>query len=148
MVKDGWDKADIIGKMVIGILVPVVIAFFGYKINHSIQEKAQQQKEIELGQKYIEIAVGILNNDPSKNMPLREWAIDILKKYSPVEISPAAIKALKEKRLSVEVLLSSASAHAQVGDIKVTTQETASETKGIGGIGAKTGQGRLTVTDK
>lgn len=55
MAKDGWDKTHIL----IGLLVPVVIAIFGYIINNSIQEKGLQQK-------YIEIAVGILNSDPSK----------------------------------------------------------------------------------
>jgi hypothetical protein len=151
MTKDRWDKVDIIAKMVIGVLVPVVITFFGYKINRSIQEKAQQQKDVELSQKYIEIAVGILNSDPSKKEkePLRDWAIDVLKKYSPIEISPAAIKALKEQRLSVEVLVSGVSAHAQVGDIKVTTtQGKTTSTKGIEGAGMKAEPGQLTVTDK
>ncbi len=98
MAKDGWDKAEIVAKM----LVPIVIALFGYLINNSIQEKALQQKDVELSQKYIEIAVGILKSDPSKKEkePLRAWAIDVLKKYSPIEISPAAIEALKNERLS------------------------------------------------
>ena len=141
MAKDGWDKTHII----IGLLVPVVIAYFGYEINSSIQEKGLQQK-------YIEIAVGILNSDPLKkeNEPLRDWAIDVLEKYSPIKISPAAIKALKEQRLPVTVLLSGISAQAQTGQPKGTNSpgngpETASA-KSTGGAGSKARTGQVTGT--
>ena len=59
------------------------------------------QKQVELNQKYIEIAVGILNSKPTpETIPLRDWAIDIIDKYSEIKLSKEAKKLLKVKPLS------------------------------------------------
>lgn len=94
------------------ILLPVILALLGYMLNESYKAKEQQlkqleinrnfiQKKVELNQKYIEIAVGILNGKPTPEaIPLRNWAIDIIDKYSEIKLSKEAKKLLKEKPLS------------------------------------------------
>jgi hypothetical protein len=92
--KDSWDKFKIIST----ILIPVVLGVAGYFINSSIKEK-----EIKL--KYIEIAVGILQNDPSEDKEgLRLWAIDIIQKQALIPLSQKAIDELKRSALPVDGL--------------------------------------------
>ena len=90
--KDIWDK----WKIVSTILIPVVLGVAGYFINSSIKEK-----EIKL--KYIEIAVGILQENPSEDKRgLRLWAIDILQKHALIPLSGEAINELKSTALPVD----------------------------------------------
>jgi hypothetical protein len=102
------NKIEIISK----ILLPVVLLLLGCMLNNSYRAKEQQlkqvelnqqfiQKQVELNQKYIEIAVGILNSKPTpETIPLRDWAIDIIDKYSEIKLSKEAKKLLKVKPLS------------------------------------------------
>jgi hypothetical protein len=70
-------------------------------LNESYKAKEQQLKQVEINQKYIEIAVGILNGKPTPEaIPLRDWTIDIIDKYSEIKLSKEAKKLLKEKQLS------------------------------------------------
>ena len=80
MKKDCWDIVKIISE----IIAIVVIAFYGYRINATLKQK-------ELNVKMIELSIDILTIKPSKEAdPLREWAIDILDRYSEVPISEEA----------------------------------------------------------
>lgn len=125
------------------LLVPAVIVVFGSIINNSIQEKTLQQK-------YIEIAVDILNSEPIKERePLRRWAISVLKEYSPIKISPDAIEILEIQRLPVT--LSGVSAQTQAGQLRVTTTQEKADTtpaESLKGIGTKAEPGQLKVTDE
>jgi hypothetical protein len=94
------------------IALPVILAIGSCVLNESYKAKEQQlkqvelsqnfiQKRVELNQKYIEIAVSILNVKPTPEAtPLRDWAIDIIDKYSEIKLSKEAKKLLKEKPLS------------------------------------------------
>lgn len=106
---DYWlNKIEIASK----ISVPIILFVLGNQIKESYQAKEQQlrqvelnqnlvQKQGELNQKYIEIAVGILNSKPTpETEPLRDWAIDIIDKYSELKLSKDAKKLLKVKTLS------------------------------------------------
>lgn len=106
---DYWlNKIEIGAK----ISLPVILLLLGSELNESYRAKEQQlkqvelnqnyiQKQVELNQKYIEIAVGILNGKPTpETIPLRDWAIDIIDKYSEIKLSKEAKKLLKEKPLS------------------------------------------------
>lgn len=94
---DYWlSKAETVAR----ILLPLILLFLGYILNDSYKIKEQQLKQIELNQKYIEIAVGILNSKPAAETTLlRDWAIDIIDKYSEIKLSKEAKKILKEKAL-------------------------------------------------
>ena len=75
--KNYWDKARIIGTF----LIPIIIAIFGYFINHTI-------KENEIRLKYIEIALNILREEPNQETTgLRSWAIDVVQKFLIIEFS-------------------------------------------------------------
>ena len=93
--KDYWDKAQIIGTL----LIPIAIAVFGIFINNTIKEK-----EIKL--KYIELAISILRDEPKQEtIGLREWAINLVQKYSIEKFSEGALEELKRSALPYEKLL-------------------------------------------
>lgn len=93
-LKDRWDKTEIIIKIIGAILIPLLLFIYGNRINTTIQEK-------ELSVKYIEIATGILSQEP-KNTPvsLRNWAVEIIKHYSKdVSLTKNAVNELKNNPL-------------------------------------------------
>jgi hypothetical protein len=93
--KDYWDKAQIIGTL----LIPIVIAIFGLFLNNTIKEK-----EIKL--QYIEMALGILREEPNQDsIGLRLWAIDVAQKYSIVGFSEEALEELKKSALPYRKIL-------------------------------------------
>jgi len=70
--KDSWDKADVIGKMVGSLFIPVVVLLAGYWVNIALQKRADQQKTVEL-------AISILQSDKSDKTPeLKKWALSVL----------------------------------------------------------------------
>jgi hypothetical protein len=80
--KDWWDKADIVGKWV----VAVIIALVGWWIQNVLTTQ-------NTGKDYIGIALGILERkdlpeDMQKNKGLREWAVGLLNNYSPKQLDP------------------------------------------------------------
>jgi len=59
-------------------------------------------KESENRVRYIEIAIGILKGEPSKETnALRIWAINVINQYSIVPITDSAQKELLERKLNV-----------------------------------------------
>jgi hypothetical protein len=100
MPKDGWDKLEIFSKFLGALLVPILVGVVGFYTNNVIKDKDRSQKDKEISQRYIEIAVGILSAKPtSENQSLRDWSIQTINKYSEIKFSPAVIKVLKEKPL-------------------------------------------------
>jgi len=91
--KDNWDKWHIVINCIAILLVPILVAYFGSKINTAIKDK-------EISQKYVELAIGLLKVDPDKESPaLREWAINIVNGNSPVRINEKVREELKRKPL-------------------------------------------------
>ena len=90
--KDGWDKLQVIGAL----LTPLLIAYFGVKVDSSIKER-------DLALKDFEVAVGILKEDPAKNAGserLRGWALETFEKYSSVKLSVEDQRRLELWRLN------------------------------------------------
>ena len=83
------------------------------------------QKDLEIGQKYIGIAVDILNNKPSPETDsIRQWAISIINKYSEIKLTNAQIRSLQEHPLSnATVSITGIESHLGIG--KVTAVATA-----------------------
>lgn len=68
--KDNWDKAEIVGK----VALPIVIAAATLLYNNEVSARQQSSKMVEL-------AIGIVTEPPMDDgepEPLRLWAIDIL----------------------------------------------------------------------
>ena len=99
-MKDAWDKAKVIIKIISLLLIPLLLFIYGNRINTTLQEK-------ELSVKYLEIATGILSQEPKKTPPsLRDWAIDIIKHYSKeVPLTDHAVNELKYYSLPTKKFL-------------------------------------------
>jgi hypothetical protein len=90
--KDGWDKAEILAKILGAVLLPVITICIAYMLNASIQERSARVRMIEL-------AVEILKSDPQANVKanyMRGWALEVLQKNSEVPLPKEAITALME----------------------------------------------------
>ena len=88
-----WEKVRIGGNLIASILIPVVLLV-------ATNIYSNGQKELELNAKYIELAIGILKEDPSEaNLQIRSWAIDIINLYSDVELTDITRKELIENRI-------------------------------------------------
>ncbi len=89
----GWKKAQTLGTILAAVLVPVVVGLVGHAVNQSV-------KENELSLSYIQLAVGILKDEPKPGTEgLRGWAIDVVNNYSSVKLSADAKEELKERPL-------------------------------------------------
>jgi hypothetical protein len=90
----GWQITKIMTQMFAAIIIPSAIAYFTIVYSNSFKER-------EIGTRYVELAINILREEPSKqkNEELRTWAVSIVKKYSPVPISNEMAKNLVKKKL-------------------------------------------------
>lgn len=91
--KDGWDKADIVGKF----LIALVVAFIGWQVQSVVTTQ-------NTGKDYMQIALNILEKrdltqNMQKNIGLRKWAVDLLQHYSPVKLDDPT----KDKLINGEV---------------------------------------------
>lgn len=91
--KDNWDKAEIVGK----VLLPVLVAIVAYFWNH---ERTRQETSSAM----TSIAVGILSvpvGDSSSNA-LRSWAISVLQSpNSPPPLTDEAARVLELEALTL-----------------------------------------------
>ena len=98
--KDCWDKLKIFVSIISSFIIPFVIAGSGYYINATLQQNEIAVRNVEIGVKFIEIATDILSAKPTEdNIELRNWAIQIFKKYSPIEITPEIEQQMKENSI-------------------------------------------------
>ena len=75
-----------IAQIVSALAIPLVIALIGYFVQRSLADAG-------LKKDYVQMALGVLKEQPSKeNEQLRQWAIAVLDKNSPVPI-PTPLKA-------------------------------------------------------
>jgi hypothetical protein len=69
-----------IAQIASAVAVPVVLALVGYFVQSSLADAG-------LKKDYVQMALGVLKDQPTKeNEELREWAIAVLDKNSPVSI--------------------------------------------------------------
>lgn len=93
-----WKKIQVITGLIGTILVPFVAAYIGNSINQSI-------KNNELGLSYVQLAVGILREQPKPETEnLRKWAIEVVNNYSAVDLPEEARLELKQEKLSVSAI--------------------------------------------
>lgn len=96
MAKDIWEKVEV-GAKVAGVLV---LGIFGALINNSIKSR-------EIRAEYVGLAVGVLQeaDTTASFTPLREYAVAILKEYSPVVMSDELSRGLVEGRYPLPIAL-------------------------------------------
>lgn len=79
---ESWKQIAQIGS---AVAIPVVLALIGYFVQSSLADAG-------LKKDYVQMALGVLKEQPTKeNEQLRQWAIAVLDKNSPVAI-PASLK--------------------------------------------------------
>lgn len=77
-----WKQIAQIGS---AVAIPVILALIGYFVQSSLADAG-------LKKDYVQMALGVLKEQPTKeNEQLREWAIAVLDKNSPVAI-PTKLK--------------------------------------------------------
>jgi len=88
-----------ISDVVATVVIPLVIFLVGNKISRNFREK-------EIRTRYIELAVDVLKEMPGKNQAsLREWAVDIINRYSEIPLPEDARHSLiRERPLTTERL--------------------------------------------
>jgi N-acetylmuramoyl-L-alanine amidase len=75
------EKIKSIASIVAMIAIPVVIAYLGNIFNRSVKEREVQGK-------FVELAINILNQQPtSENTNIRQWATEVINKYSGVPLT-------------------------------------------------------------
>jgi predicted chitinase len=87
---DPWEKLRTISSVIAAIVIPVAVAWVGNDFSKALKER-------EIQGKFVELAVQILREEPSKQAAgLRDWATEVLNKYSGVPFSAETKKALIE----------------------------------------------------
>ena len=87
---DPWEKLKTISSVIAAIVIPVAVAWVGDGFSQALKER-------EIQGKFVELAVQILREEPSKQAAgLRDWATEVLNKYSGVPFSAETKKALIE----------------------------------------------------
>lgn len=95
--KDWWDKADIVGKWVVAL----VIALAGWWIQNVLTAQST-------GKDYIAISLVILERkdlpaDMQKNKGLREWAVKLLNNYSSAKLDDTTMRDLTEGETRIPI---------------------------------------------
>ncbi len=92
-MKDNWDKVKIVSGLIASILIPIVIAWIGYKSNETLKYQ-------DVSLKYTELSIGILQSEEYVDSPkLRTWAVKVIDKYSGVSLGESGSEELIEKGL-------------------------------------------------
>jgi predicted chitinase len=87
---DVWERAKIISSIASAVVIPLVLLWVGDGFTSAIKER-------ELQGKFVELAVQILREEPSKqDTGLREWATEVLNNYSGLPFSAKTQKELIE----------------------------------------------------
>jgi len=90
---NGWEKLRIGGNLTAGILIPLVLIVI-------TNIYASAAKERDLSARYIELAIGILRDEPKpESEQIRNWAVDVINRYSEVKLDSTVRKQLLENRI-------------------------------------------------
>lgn len=92
-----WEKIKVLSVVIASLTVPVVVAVVG-------NSYSKEQKDKEIGVRYVELAVEILRAAPSTdNKALRTWAISIVDHYSVLPLPKEAQAELQFEQLKIQV---------------------------------------------
>src|SRR4051812_10886582 len=91
--RDGWERMSLVAGWTAAIVIPVLLALAGYYFNLVLKNRESETKMIEL-------AIGVLRVEPTGDdteKALRNWAMDVIDKYSEVRL-PAEVRSHLETR--------------------------------------------------
>ena len=92
-----WEKIKVLSVVIASLTVPVVVAVVG-------NSYSKEQKDKEIGVRYVELAVEILRAAPSPdNKALRTWAISVVDHYSALPLPKEAQAELQFEQLKIQV---------------------------------------------
>ena len=92
-----WEKIKILSVVIATLTVPIVVAVLG-------NSYSKEQKDKELGVRYVELAVEILRAAPSPdNKELRTWAISVVDHYSVLPLPKEAKAELQFEQLKLQM---------------------------------------------
>jgi hypothetical protein len=95
--RDAWDRAGLIASWTAALIIPVVLGIGGYFLNLALKNRESQTKMVEL-------AIDLLKVDPKPNdedKALRNWAMDVIDRYSEVKMPQKVRNALESAPLDV-----------------------------------------------
>lgn len=89
---EGWQKLEVVSKVVAAILIPLAVAYLGNQVATSNKQRDSETK-------FVELATAILSREPGasqtqENKSLRRWAVDVINRFSGVPMSEATVEAL------------------------------------------------------
>ncbi|OPY67636.1 MAG: putative peptidoglycan binding domain protein [Syntrophorhabdus sp. PtaU1.Bin002] len=85
------DKFKTVVTLISAVIIPLVVAFLGNNYTQALKEREVQAQ-------FVKIAVDILQSQPSEhNRSVREWATQIINRYSGVPLGREAKRDLIEK---------------------------------------------------
>jgi hypothetical protein len=88
-----WEKAKVVSAIIASVFIPLALALSGNWYSKSLKEKEVQAR-------YIELAIGILMKEPTReNEQIRKWAVDTINHYSDVPIQRDAMEELLHQEL-------------------------------------------------
>jgi hypothetical protein len=93
--KDWWDKPQIIGALVTGLVTPAIVVIVGGWINSSLKKRDERVQ-------MTSVAVDVLKGAPRQtegDRALRRWAVGLLKRNSDMPLPADAEQALLEAPL-------------------------------------------------
>ncbi len=87
---DPLERAKSAATIFASVVLPIILLFVGNQFTAAIKER-------EVEGKFVELAVSILKEQPDKqSRNLRDWATQVITKYSRVALSPEATRDLIE----------------------------------------------------
>jgi len=95
--KDYWDKLKILSIIIGSVAVPLILGIVGHWFTVSLKER---DVKVEM----VKLSVEVLKADPKKYQnprALRNWAMDVIDKYSGVPLSQEARNELQKQPLIV-----------------------------------------------
>ena len=79
-----WEKLKVVSLVTASLMIPLVVAYLGNAVS-------KDQKDKEIGVRYVELAAGILRTEPNpQTKALREWAVSVIDHYSQVPLPKEA----------------------------------------------------------
>ncbi len=118
-----WRGFEAITGAIGKILIPGLIALVGWRFAASIKQR-------EIGASFVQLSIDILEAVPDERPPgLTEWSMDIIDKYSGVDLSPEARRSLTQGPIRMPLELAPEERHI----VSVTpTEDGTFSLKGIG----------------
>lgn len=91
------ERLKVVSTLLATVFIPVVLGLVGHWYTAALKDR-------EIQSRYIELAINILNEEPSdQNKKVRSWAARIIDKYSEIKIGEAEEEILMHRLTSERI---------------------------------------------